>query len=74
MGARTLRPTSWLAIRQVAAGGRYIEGELAQALVLSPTPALEPLEQLSVRDLKIMRLRAYERIARVPAAERSTFT
>jgi len=46
------------AIRQVAAGGRYIEGELAQALVLSPAPAAEPLEQLSDRDLEIMRLLA----------------
>lgn len=46
------------AIRQVAAGGRYIERELAQAMVLSPTPAIEPLGQLSPRDLEIMRLLA----------------
>lgn len=46
------------AIRQVAAGGRYIEGELAQTLAINPVPALEPLEQLSSRDLEIMRLLA----------------
>ena len=49
------------AIKQVAAGGRYVEGELAQALVLNPAPALEPLEQLSTRDLEIMRLLAQGR-------------
>jgi DNA-binding NarL/FixJ family response regulator len=46
------------AIKQVAAGGRYIEGELAQALVLNEAQASEPLEQLSSRDLEIMRLLA----------------
>ena len=46
------------AIRQVASGGRYVESELAQALVLNPVPASEPLEQLSPRDLEIMRLLA----------------
>jgi two-component system invasion response regulator UvrY len=46
------------AIRQVAAGGRYTEGELAQALVLSPTAVAEPFEQLSSRDLEVMRLLA----------------
>lgn len=46
------------AIRQVAAGGRYIESELAQALVLNPAPEAEPFEQLSPRDLEIMRLLA----------------
>ena len=49
------------AIKQVAAGGRYVEGELAQALVLNPAPALEPLEQLTPRDLEIMRLLAQGR-------------
>ncbi len=39
----------------VAGGGRYIEAKLAQALVLSPPLAAEPLEQLSPRDLKILR-------------------
>lgn len=46
------------AVRQVATGGRYIEGELAQALVLSPAPSVEPLAQLTPRDLEIMRLLA----------------
>lgn len=46
------------AIKQVAAGGRYVEGELAQSLVLNPAPAIEPLEQLTARDLEIVRLLA----------------
>jgi DNA-binding NarL/FixJ family response regulator len=46
------------AIKQVAAGGRYVEGELAQSLVLNPAPAMEPLEQLTPRDLEIVRLLA----------------
>lgn len=46
------------AIRHVALGGRYIESELAQTLVLAPAPAIEPLEQLTPRDLEIMRLLA----------------
>jgi two-component system, NarL family, invasion response regulator UvrY len=46
------------AIRHVASGGRYVEGELAQALVLNPAPAIEPLEQLTPRDLEIIRLLA----------------
>src|SRR5579884_1682373 len=49
------------AIKQVASGGRYVEGELAQALVLNPAPAIEPLEQLTPRDLEIMRLLAQGR-------------
>ena len=46
------------AIKQVAAGGRYVERELAQALVLNPAPAMEPLEQLTSRDIEIIRLLA----------------
>jgi DNA-binding NarL/FixJ family response regulator len=46
------------AIKQVAAGGRYVERELAQSLVLNPAPAIEPLEQLTPRDLEIIRLLA----------------
>jgi DNA-binding NarL/FixJ family response regulator len=46
------------AIKQVASGGRYVEGELAQALVLNQAQAAEPLKQLSARDLEIMRLLA----------------
>ena len=49
------------AIKQVASGGRYVEGELAQTLVLNPAPAMEPLEQLTPRDLEIMRLLAQGR-------------
>jgi DNA-binding NarL/FixJ family response regulator len=50
--------TSRAAIKQVAAGGRYVEGELAHALVLNPGPVIEPLEQLTPRDLEIIRLLA----------------
>jgi DNA-binding NarL/FixJ family response regulator len=46
------------AIKQVASGGRYVEGELAQALVLNPAPAIDSLEQLTPRDLEIVRLLA----------------
>jgi DNA-binding NarL/FixJ family response regulator len=46
------------AIKQVAGGARYVEGELAQALVLNPAPAIESLEQLTSRDLEIVRLLA----------------
>lgn len=46
------------AIKQVASGGRYVEGELAQSLVLNPAPAIEPLDQLTPRDLEIIRLLA----------------
>lgn len=46
------------AIKQVAAGGRYVEGELAQALVTNRIPAIENLEQLSPRHLEIIRLLA----------------
>lgn len=46
------------AIKQVASGGRYVEGELAQALVLNNAPANESFDQLSPRDLEIIRLLA----------------
>jgi DNA-binding NarL/FixJ family response regulator len=46
------------AIKAVASGGRYVESELAQALVLNPAPTIEPLEQLTPRDLEIIRLLA----------------
>jgi two-component system invasion response regulator UvrY len=46
------------AIKQVASGGRYVEGELAQALVLNPAPTIEPLERLTPRELEIIRLLA----------------
>lgn len=57
--SKNIAPDGLLAaIRQVASGGRYVEAELAQALVLNPSPAIEPLEQLTPRDIEIMRLLA----------------
>lgn len=47
-----------VAIRQVASGGRYVESELAQALVLNPAPSIDALEQLTPRDIEIIRLLA----------------
>jgi two-component system, NarL family, invasion response regulator UvrY len=44
------------AVRRVAAGGRYIEAEIAQALALGAGP--ETLNTLSPRELEIMRLLA----------------
>jgi two-component system invasion response regulator UvrY len=44
------------AVRKVAAGGKYIEAELAQALALAPASAPQTLDQLSARDLEILRL------------------
>jgi two-component system invasion response regulator UvrY len=44
------------AVRKVAGGGRYIEAELAQALALAPASAPQTLDQLSARDLEILRL------------------
>jgi DNA-binding NarL/FixJ family response regulator len=46
------------AVRKVAAGGRYVEGELAQALAAQPTPVEPALDRLSARDLEILRLLA----------------
>jgi DNA-binding NarL/FixJ family response regulator len=45
-----------MAIRRVAAGGRYIEAEIAQALALGE--GSETLDALSPRELEIMRLLA----------------
>jgi len=44
------------AVRRVAAGGRYIEAEIAQALALGA--GAEALDALSPRELEIMRLLA----------------
>ncbi|HTJ62183.1 MAG TPA: response regulator transcription factor [Alphaproteobacteria bacterium] len=44
------------AIRRLAEGGRYIENEIAQDLVLQSTPDGHPLQQLTGRDMEIMRL------------------
>ena len=44
------------AVRRVAAGGRYVEAEIAQALALGA--GAEALDALSPRELEIMRLLA----------------
>ena len=44
------------AVRRVAEGGRYIEAEIAQALALQATETGTMMEQLTERDLEIMRL------------------
>lgn len=44
------------AIRRVAAGGRYIEGEIAQELALQAATTGNPAERLTGRDLEILRL------------------
>jgi two-component system, NarL family, invasion response regulator UvrY len=46
------------AIRRVAAGGRYIENELAQALALETASPAHGLEKLTARDIEILRLLA----------------
>ena len=46
------------AVRRVAAGGRYIEQELAQALALQAASPPLSIDQLSTRDLEILRLLA----------------
>ena len=43
------------AIRRVGSGGRYVETDIAQALALQPTPPALSLDQLSPRDLEILR-------------------
>lgn len=44
------------AIRRIAAGGRYIEGEIAQELALQAAATGSQIEQLTGRDLEILRL------------------
>ena len=44
------------AIRRVAAGGRYIENEIAQELALQAAATGNPAERLTSRDLEILRL------------------
>lgn len=43
------------AVRRVAAGGRYVESELAQALALEPPGTSQALDKLSARDVEILR-------------------
>ncbi len=45
-----------VAIRRLAEGGRYIEAEIAQELALQGAPGGHPLQQLTERDMEIMRL------------------
>ena len=46
------------AVRRVAEGGRYIEGEIAQQLALRSVSPVQGLEDLTERDLEVMRLLA----------------
>jgi DNA-binding NarL/FixJ family response regulator len=46
------------AVRRVTAGGRYVEAELAQALAAPGTGRRQSLDNLTARELEIMRLLA----------------
>lgn len=46
------------AVQRVAGGGRYVEGEIAQALALQGAALGQPIGQLSAREMEIMRLLA----------------
>ena len=46
------------AVRKVAAGGRYVEPDIAQAMARGGAAAGEPIRRLSTRDLEILRLLA----------------
>jgi two-component system invasion response regulator UvrY len=46
------------AVQAVAAGGRYIEREIATQMVLSPSGGDNPLEKLTAREIDIVRLLA----------------
>jgi DNA-binding NarL/FixJ family response regulator len=46
------------AVRRVTAGGRYVEAELAQALVAPGGGGRQTLDNLTARELEIMRLLA----------------
>ena len=47
-----------IAVRKVTAGGRYVEAELAQALAAPAARSGQPLDNLTARELEIMRLLA----------------
>ena len=54
--SKNISPEELLAaIRRVAGGGRYIEQEIAQTLVLQPSAQATSLAQLAPRDLEILR-------------------
>ena len=44
------------AVRRIAHGERYIEAEIAQALILNDSKGVEPLDALKPREIEIMRL------------------
>ncbi len=46
------------AVRKVAAGGRYVEADIAQAMAVGGAAEGEPIRRLSTRDLEILRLLA----------------
>lgn len=46
------------AVRRVAAGGRYVEAEIAQALAVQGADASQSFDNLTPRELEIMRLLA----------------
>ena len=46
------------AVRRIVAGGRYVEAELAQALALDGFAAPAGVDQLTARDMEILRLLA----------------
>jgi two-component system, NarL family, invasion response regulator UvrY len=46
------------AVQTVAAGGRYVEREIATKMVLSPSGGTNPLEKLTAREIDIIRLLA----------------
>jgi len=57
------------AIKRVAAGGRYIEHEIAQALILQPSMQGVTLSQLGPRELEILRhLAAGKSLSEIAAA------
>ena len=47
-----------VAVRRVAAGGRYVEAEIAQALAVQGAEASQSFDNLTPRELEIMRLLA----------------
>jgi DNA-binding NarL/FixJ family response regulator len=56
-----------IAVRRVAAGARYVEAEIAQAIALRSPTGAHPFQVLSERELEIMRLlaegRSFQQIA-----------
>jgi two-component system invasion response regulator UvrY len=58
-----------IAVRRVAGGGRYVEAEVAQAMAVQGADGGQPFDNLSPRELEIMRLLAKgESLAEIAAA------